>query len=109
MERFTTKQEVPQELVATEPGIVEYIGEKMRTEAGKTIMDILSKGGEYIFSVKPRIEDNDTFKTVSYRNDILYKPLVRCKDCMRRMSPNRDKFCMGRYDDFYCAEGIRQF
>ena len=34
--------------------------------------------------------------------------VVRCKECRHRYSSDRSKFCIGRHDDFFCADGVKQ-
>ena len=33
--------------------------------------------------------------------------VVRCKECRRRYSSDRRRFCIGRHDDFFCADGVK--
>ena len=50
------------------------------------------------FISKGQIDDTPTIDAVE---------VVRCKECRRRYSSDRSKFCIGRHDDFFCAAGVK--
>ena len=49
-------------------------------------------------------EDTDRMKV---KGGEYVQDLIRCKECRRRYSSDRSRFCIGRHDDFFCADGVK--
>lgn len=89
------KRAIPCELYErTNGNIVEYVEKNITKELCKSIADILSHGGEYIFSMtQAEFSNSSITNSIFCERKVLCDSLVRCKNCEYSEEDGYGLFC----------------
>ena len=102
-------------------GFIKYVTDNLTRDLAESVMAVLDLEGEIILK-KPelRVRSVDAYHAVEYREEMVWEPLVRCKDCIHYWKNWRDgdfssrgdddvAVCLGSpRDDAFCSEGERR-
>ena len=108
--KFTALQIVDKALIKAHPDVIPTIvDEKIIDDLARKLGKVLDEGKPYVVAMPQKeITENYRENTVEYRRNLQYVPLVTCKECVHRMSPDMGRFCIGRHENFWCAYGERR-
>ena len=86
---------------------LKFVAQHAEQELVSKLIDELQDHEFHIVQLgEPWTETDDRWCQATYRQLLREDTIVCCKDCIHRMEGRR--FCIGRHDDFFCADGKRR-